>query len=120
MSEFDNFTLDTFVESEVKSQSKIVGGVVIKTGDSSSETYQIENISISPQEMRFSTESLNNIRYEFAGKFLKDGDFIRFNEKNIAVLEGTIRKIESDKTLTEQNFKFKFIIWKAKFLVPNC
>jgi hypothetical protein len=120
LSDFSNFTLDRYFEDEGKDQSKLVGGVVIKIGDMTSETYQIEKLFISHQEIKFSTESLNNIKYEFSGNFLKDGNFTRFNEKDIAVLEGTIKKIDSDKTIDEQKMKFKYIVWKARFLVPNC
>lgn len=119
--DFDNFTLDKVFEKNAASETnKIVGGVVIDTGKASSDTYQIEKYSISPHELGFSTEVLNGIHYEFKGRFLRTGNFSRFNEKNIPVLEGALKKFNSEKLAAEKNFKFKFNVWKARFPVPNC
>ena len=99
---------------------KIVGGVVIQIGKAESETYEIEKLYITPQEMRFSTKAVNNIRYEFEGKFLKNGDFIaRFNDKDIPVLQGILKKYQSEKIIAEETLKFKFKIWEEIFPV-NC
>lgn len=123
--DFLNFTLDkpwTLNDSPDKktdlSTVKIVGGVVIETGEAESETYEIEKLSITPQEIRFSTKTIHNIRYEFEGRFLKTGDFIdRFNDKDIPVLQGVLKKYQSEKLVKKGILKLKFRIWKEIFPV---
>lgn len=120
--DFDNFTLDkVFEENTTPTTNEIVGGVVIKDGNTNqSNTYQIDKITLSAQEIYFSTEILSGVHYEFSGKFLKKGDFSQFNEKNIPILKGTLKKFRAENLAAEKEFNFKFNIWKAKFPVSNC
>ena len=119
--EFNNFTLDAVYDKNAapNAAAKAVGGVVVNK-TATAETFQIETLAVSTKDIRFSTETRDNTRYEFDGRFLKKGAFSRYNEKNTPVLKGTLRRFESDKIAVEKELEFKFVVWKARFPVAGC
>lgn len=116
---FNNFTLDQVRDEKTAAgQIKLVGGLTVNLTDDSSRTFQMENISINAKTLTFSTETLNDVRYEFNGIFLKSGSFSRYNGKKVPVLRGTLKKYDSGKLTTEENLRFSFKVWKARYYVP--
>lgn len=116
--DFSNFTLDKVSVSTSATQMKIVGGVIINEGEKSA-IYQMEEIRLSPTELFFKTEILNNVRYEFAGKYLKKGSLSRFNDKKVPVMQGTLKRYRDDKVVDTEELKFSFKVWKAKYYVSQ-
>lgn len=130
LKDFDNFTIDKPIFSEEFSQNsaqpdifRVNGALVTRNFEKEnveSRNYEIKELKISPQSIYFSTKEVADIYFELDGKFVRDGNLVRFNEKDVIVLEGKIRKFQQNKLVIEANLKFGFKVWKAEFPVENC
>lgn len=114
-SEFNNFTLE-FAELPQNGQPlKLVGAAIFNLTPESSIIYQFDSLTISEREISFSTETKDAIRYEFAGVFLKKGEFTRYNGKKIPVLEGTLKRFKYGAEAAKASARFVFNVWKAPY-----
>lgn len=127
---FDNFTLDipTFLDkpneiSDSAESLKVIGALVTRSFDKEPyerQNYPIEQLSLSPDKINFTTETFNNVHYEFSGNFLKKGNFVDFNASKTIVLEGNLKKFEQSKAPQEAILRFSFKVWKARLPIENC
>lgn len=119
-SNFYNFTFEPAGRIEKGKMAKYVGAVNLYKSDSGSNLlYQFEELNFSDSGLSFKTETLGGILYEFVGTYLKKGDLIKYNRKNIAVMQGTLTKFSNGVKTAEAKMRFKYIIWVANYYNPK-
>jgi len=118
-SKLNNFTVEFTERPQKNSDLKLVGAVIITKDKQSSQIYQFEKLSLSDKTISYKTETIDGIRYEFDGKYLKKGELVRYNGKKTVVLSGVLTKFENDRKAVEKPLSFSFIVWKAPYYSPS-
>ncbi|HEV7859643.1 MAG TPA: hypothetical protein VGO91_13590 [Pyrinomonadaceae bacterium] len=80
-----------------------ISGAVIPT---EGKVYEFARATLAGQRLTFVTHKVGSISYSFDGTFLAAPPFA--GDKNVAVVEGTVKKFRNDQSAAEASLKFYF------------
>ena len=73
------------------------------------KTYRFKTLSVKRNNFTFTTVTVGDVSYSFAGRFLKGGNFAAtWLGDDDPVLEGTLTKFRGGKKLAEAKLKFSY------------
>ena len=80
-------------------------GIELNTG----KAFRFKQLSVSQERFTFTTMTVSNISYSFAGKFLRGGVFSAANlDDQTPVLEGVLTKYKAGTKVSEAKLKFVY------------
>ena len=112
-SDFYSFSLEDTKQKSSAQKLEIVGAVMTSENGKNS-VFRMEEVSLTNKTLQVKTETIDQIRYEFSGKYTKKGDLRRFYKNQTAVLQGKFAKIINGESASSMNVVFYFKVWKAE------
>ena len=98
---------------DIKTNFKVVGML----GANGNE-YRLSKLNVSSNIISFQTETIDNVRFEFEGVFLKKGNLTRFYRKTTPVLKGTLTKYINGVKDSAVTFTCRYRALKAPYYLP--
>lgn len=114
--DFHNFTLDVTEEPVRGHDVRFVGAVFTSSGPRTSTRYQMAAADLNTTALSFTTESVGDVRFHFAGRFVRSGSLAR-SPKGATVLEGVLTKCTGGSKTAESRVRFQFGVPKARYYV---
>jgi hypothetical protein len=85
---------------------KLDGWVMTSREAPDNSSFDIKTIRLEGKHLAFTTVSHEGLVFTFDGQFLRSGDFKPYFNKEIPVVEGTVRKFRKGKKVAEAKMRF--------------
>jgi hypothetical protein len=82
------------------------GWIMTDREDPDNSTSDMDSVKVNGPNLSFSGKARKGIRFTFDGRFLQSGDFTKYLNKDIPVVEGVVRKYHNGQKVAEGKERF--------------